>query len=334
MSHRASFAGQRVRVAALIVVGILLLIYAIYQVGQIFDVFADRYTIFTRVPDVAGLREGAPVTLAGQRVGQVSSIEFIPVERKRDHNNLDISLNISEEVRNQIRRDSRVFLRAAGLLGDKYVDITPGSARTAVLQERDTIQAEPSMDIEMFLARGGAVLDTASKMVADLRRIAGGLSRGEGTMGQLLTNDALYARMVATTVELQGTLQQFNRPDGTFGRMLRDPTMYNRMLSAVARVDSIGGMIMGGRGSLGKLIGTDSLYRGLFSTVKRADTAAIDFAGFLHRMTNGTGSIQKMATDPRLYDELLKAIMDLQTIVTEMRANPQKYLPPINVKVF
>src|SRR5688572_29034175 len=111
---RLTFGAERVRVVILIIVGLLLLAYAMYRVGKIFDVFASRYALVTTVNSVAGLREGAPVTLAGQRVGQVKTIEFIPVERKRGAENLVLVLDISEDVKDQIRRDSRAFLRAQG----------------------------------------------------------------------------------------------------------------------------------------------------------------------------------------------------------------------------
>jgi phospholipid/cholesterol/gamma-HCH transport system substrate-binding protein len=331
---RRTFGAQRIRVVGLLVIGLLLLAYGVYRVGKIFDVFASRYTLITTVPNVVGLREGAPVTLSGQRVGQVKRISFIPVEQKRGEANLVVQLDIAEEVQNQIRRDSRAFMRAQGLLGDKYIDITAGTSGHAVLGEMDTISAEPTMDIETFMARGGAMLDSTSQMVADLRRITGGLVRGEGTIGQLLKSDALYTRLVATTSQLQGTLDQFNNPNGTFGRMMRDPALYNRLIAAVARVDSLGQAVARGQGTLGKLIGSDDMYRSLFGTVTKADTAITNLGNTITRMTTAGGTLQKLTTDPNLYDQFLKAIVDLQTMIAEIRADPKKYMPNVQVKIF
>src|SRR5690348_12877873 len=129
MPGRSTMEWREVRVLGLVIIGVLLLIYGVYRVGKIFDVFASRYTLVTLVPDVAGLREGAPVTIAGQRVGQVTHIGFIPVDQKRGAPNLELQLDIAENVKDQIRRDSRAFMRAQGLLGDKYVDISPGTRR-------------------------------------------------------------------------------------------------------------------------------------------------------------------------------------------------------------
>ena len=104
MALRRTLGWQRLRVTALVVIGSLLLAYGVYRVGKIFDVFASRYTLIMLVPSVAGLREGAPVTLAGQRVGQVKNIEFIPVERKVGAENLTLEL---EDLREGQESDPR-----------------------------------------------------------------------------------------------------------------------------------------------------------------------------------------------------------------------------------
>jgi phospholipid/cholesterol/gamma-HCH transport system substrate-binding protein len=334
MPGRSTFAWREIRVLLLVGVGLLLLIYGIYRVGKIFDVFASRYTLVTLVADVAGLREGAPVTIAGQRVGQVSKIEFIPVEQKRGATNIVLHLDVAEDVKDQIRRDSRAFMRSQGLLGDKYVDISPGTKRSSVLQPMDTLIASPVLDLEQLMARGSAVLDSASKVVASVGRITSSLNRGEGTMGQLLINDELYIRMSTATSEMQAVLEQFGNPDGTMGMLLRDRTLYTRMLSAVTKVDSLGGAIVRGQGTFGRLMQSDSLYRTFFRGANRADSALANISGFLNKLSTSDGVMNKMLTDPKLYDEFLKSVVDLQTLIAEIRANPKKYVPPVQVKVF
>jgi len=334
MAAIRSFRWKQLRVTLLVLVGLALLVFGVLQVGRVFDVFAKRYTLITHVGDVAGLREGAPVTLAGQRVGQVSSIEFIPLERKPAGAHLEVRLAISEDVRQQIRRDSRVYIRPQGLLGDKYIDVSPGTATAVVLQPGDTLVAEPAMDIEQLLARSASMLDSATLAVSDLRKVTGGLIAGEGTIGRLLKDEQLYTQMIVTTGTLQRTLAQLNDPNGSFGRLVHDPRLYNRLISAISRVDSIGALVLGGEGTVGKLLADDALYQSLFSTAARADSAVANLSGVLNRMTTGTGTFQKLATDPQLYDSLLKAVVDLQTLLADVRANPKKFVPPVQIRVF
>lgn len=98
---------SQVRVGAVMIVALLILAYAIVQVGSLFDVFANRYTLFMPVESTGGLMRGAPVTLAGQRVGQVDGIEFIPLAMQDEEHNIMLRLEISEDVYEHIREDSR-----------------------------------------------------------------------------------------------------------------------------------------------------------------------------------------------------------------------------------
>lgn len=332
--RRRNFEWRQVRVAVLIAVSLLLLIYGVYRVGEIFDVFADRYEVVTFVPSALGLREGAPVTLAGQRIGQVSRIEFIPIRQKRAGNNLRVVLAINEHVQEQIRSDSRAFLRTQGLLGDKFVDIQPGTVTAQVLQRGDTLEAGKSVDMDEFINQAATALDQASTMVTDLRDVTGGLARGEGTLGRFLNDEQLYERMVAATGELSVTLAQINRADGTFGRLVRDPAMYEQLQGAVSRVDSIGALVLNGQGSVGKLLRDDAMFNNLAGATARADSVMAGINELVGRMREGNGSLQKLMTDPALYDQFLKAVVDLQSLLNDVRQSPDKYKPNINVKVF
>ena len=119
--QRKTFEWRQVRVAALLVAGLALLIFAIYRVGKIFDVFADRYTIVTLLPNVAGLREGALVSLAGQRIGKVEDIEFIPLREKRGDNHLLLKLEVGEAVRDQMPEGVHADRRIGVLDRDRRV---------------------------------------------------------------------------------------------------------------------------------------------------------------------------------------------------------------------
>jgi phospholipid/cholesterol/gamma-HCH transport system substrate-binding protein len=327
-------AWRQVRVGALLLVSAALLGYAIYRVGATLDVFARRYEIVTLVPSGLGLREGAPVTLAGQRVGQVQRIDFIPVGEKIGEANLRVVLALAQEVQDQVRTDSRAYLRTQGLLGDKFVDISPGSPAGRVLLPGDTIITGRSLDIDEFMVQAADALEIATGLVGDLQRITGGLARGEGTAGRLLHDDALYVSLTATTGELRRTLADINRADGTFGRLVRDPQLYQQLNSAVARVDSLGALIMHGSGTVGMLLRDDVLYQRIVAAVDTAGGAVGDLASFVRQMTDGDGLVQRLMRDPQLYEEFLRAVIDVQTLINDIRLNPGKYKPNIIVDIF
>ncbi len=315
-----------------LIVALALLAYAVYRVGDLFDVFADRYTIVTLVTRADGLLEGAPVTLAGQRVGQVTSIEFLPLDSRKEK--LSIELSINRDISEHVRADSYARIRTQGLLGDRFVDITPGTPGAPIVQPGDTIPGIDPVDMEELLATANTALIQIQGLVTDLRGITGTLLAGEGTLGRLLVEDALYARMVGATSQLELLLAEVRANDGTLGRMIRDPALYEALLGAVARIDSLTGLALAGEGTLGRLLRDDSVYVGLLGVIGRADTTLAGLGNSLGALTDGEGTLHRLLGDPTLYDQLLKAVIDLQILINDIRLNPKRFRPEINVDIF
>lgn len=322
---------RQARVGAVILVALVFLAYGVYQVGRLFDVFADRYPLVTLAESSAGLIEGAPVTVAGQRVGQVSEIRFIPVEHRTGDANVAIRMSLSQRVRDQIRADSRAALRTQGLLGDRLVDISPGSRDAPILEPGDTIPSEAALDYEEVLSTAATTMEAVQEILGDLEVLTHELASGEGTIGSLLSDDRLYERMAAATNELTGLLRTVNRSDGTLARLIRDPEMYERVDRALVRLDSVGAAVMEGRGTLGRLVHDDSLYDNLVGVAGRADSALAGLETFMADLNGGDGSLARLLEDPALYDQLLRTIVDLQSLVAEIRKNPEALSPEIRV---
>jgi len=315
-----------------LIVALGLLAYAVYRVGDLFDVFADRYTIVTVVTRADGLLVGAPVTLAGQRVGQVSSIDFLPLDGRPE--NLSVELSINENIREYVRGDSYARIRTQGLLGDRYVDIAPGSPAAPIVQPGDTIPGIDPVDMEDLLATANSTMLQLQALVGDLRSITGSILAGRGTLGRLLVDDALYVRLVATTGQLHALLAEIRSSDGTFGRMIRDPRLYDELVAAVARVDSLTALALSGQGTLGRLLRDDAIYEGVLGLIGRADSTIADLGESLGALTDGDGTVQRLLGDPALYDQLLKAVIDLQILINDIRLNPKRFRPEINVDIF
>jgi phospholipid/cholesterol/gamma-HCH transport system substrate-binding protein len=325
---------KQLRVGLTILVGLIVLAVGIYKVGQVLDVFADRYTVYTLAQNVNGLTKGSPVLLAGQRIGQISDIRFLPPGRRLGGYNLIIDLDISEKVKPQVRRNSIAFIRSIGLLGDKIIDIQPGTVNMAVLGAGDTLESSTAGDFDYIIAQGAQALDSLLLLSADLRRITRGVAAGEGTIGRLLMDPVLYGQMVTATGELRGMLVSVNRSDGTLNRLIHDPALYHQFSSAVARVDTLTLAIVNGRGSLGKLLHNDTLYMNATAVLASADSAVMNLNALSKTMVEGKGSIQKLFTDPALYDQFLKTVVDLQTLIAALRADPKLISPQITVDVF
>lgn len=333
-TRRSGMEWRQLRVGVLLTLGLLLLAYGIFRVGDVLDIFADRYSIYTVAISANGLTEGSPVHLAGQRVGQIEDISFLPPGRRADENNLLLRLSIAEEVRPQIRRNSTAFIRSVGLLGDKIVDIEPGTLAAPVLSAGDTLPSSSAGDLDYMMAAGAEAIDSLLLLSGDLRRVTNSLARGEGTMGQLLTDRRLYDQMYGATSELRVVLGRINTSDGTLNRLIHDPELYHQFSAAAARVDTLTVAILSGRGTIGRMLRSDTLYTNTAAILASADSAMANLNDLTRAMVEGRGTMHRLFTDPQLYDQLLKSVVDLQTLIAAIRENPRLVAPTIYVDVF
>lgn len=317
MKRSATITVDQLRVGTLILVATLVLGFGVYRLGQAANLFAKRYELVVYLPSANGLRPGGSVTLAGQLVGTVKAIEFLPVDLDTTRN-LRVAVRIDRSLRDQIRRDSEVTLRTMGLLGDKVLDISPGTPGSPVLQPGDTIRVGQSVDYEVMLAKMGGAVDVLVALSGDLRSITGGLARGEGTLGQLLTNRAMYDQVTGAMTRANALFAGLQNPDGTLGRMLNDPTLYTRLTAVVSSLDSTLVAVNSSQGSLGRLLRDTTLYANVLGISRGADS-------LVRMLGNHDGFVGRMMTDQMLYDRLTKLTADLSDVLADVRRDPRRY---------
>jgi phospholipid/cholesterol/gamma-HCH transport system substrate-binding protein len=308
---------DQLKVGIVILASLGILTVAVFKLGEAANLFASRYELVTFLPNANGLRVGGTVGLAGQPVGTVKEIEFLDVDADTTRN-LRVIVEIDERLRDQVREDSRARLRTMGLLGDKMIDISPGTPRFAALAPNDTLPSTESLDYDQVIAQASGAVGDMVQLTSDLKTITGGIVRGEGTMGQLVTNRALYDELTTTLSQTNRLISQMQNPNGAFGRMLNDPQLYDRLTSTVASMDSLLVAINSTEGTVGKLLRDDSLYVSLVHMSRGADS-------LLTQLSTGNGFAGRMLRDQQLYDQLNKLVTDVNAILEDVRKNPRKY---------
>lgn len=326
--RRSSFiTWDQLKVGALILVAIIILGFAALKLGQAGNLFGKRYHLISFVGNASGLRIGGPVTVAGQLAGSIKDIKFLPPDADTTRN-LELLVEVNYTLRDQVREDSRAKIKTLGLLGDKVYDISVGTPRHRILHEGDTLAVVPALDYEAVVVQAGAAIEEVVGLTQDLKRVTQGINRGEGTLGQLVTNRQLYDQMNSTLSRTSALMARLENPRGTIGRLLDDPTLYVSLNRAVASADSVISQINRSNGTVGKLLRDDTLYVHLVSVVARADS-------LVGSMSNGKGTMQKLFTDQQLYDQLVKTVTELNNVLMDVRRDPKRYTKDmIQVKLF
>ena len=106
-----------------VLVGIACLGYLAIKLGKLEVLGNSGYTVYADFPSVAGLKNGDPVEIAGVRIGRVEAIGLAE-DRAR------LQLRLQDNV--QLQEDVIASVRARGLIGDKFVLITPGASEKII----------------------------------------------------------------------------------------------------------------------------------------------------------------------------------------------------------
>lgn len=316
---------DQIRVGFVLIVGLGLLALGIFLIGEVGEVFGERYELVTLMESASGLQPGAVVQVAGRNVGQVEQVEFIaPAARGESDLAVAVWIGVSVTVREQIRRGSRARVRTLGLLGDRIIDIEPGSADSAVLVAGDTLGSAPALSYDELLGQAADAVQSLTDLSNGLSGTLARVSAGEGSLGRLLVDDTLYDGLVDLNVHLSAVLGPLAAGEGLLGRLLEDEEIYDRLVTATARLDTVTGVVAAGEGTLGRLLASDSLYRALASSATRADS-------LLGLVEGGEGALGRLVGEEALYEELLKVVVDLNAFLEDIRTNPGRFIPPIRV---
>lgn len=133
-------------VGIFVLIGIIAVGYLTIQLGRM-ELLGENYHRYNaRFFSVSGLRTGASVEMAGVQIGQVDSITL-----DSDRYVADVRLKIQKDV--QIMEDVIASVRTAGLIGDKFIQLTPGASDIYLEPGGTIIETESALDIEELIGR-------------------------------------------------------------------------------------------------------------------------------------------------------------------------------------
>lgn len=325
MKRATAISWEELRVGIVILIAVAAGIFAMFELGQAANLFTHRYTLVAYVKNAKGLAKGAAVTIDGQVAGSIETIEFLPVSDDTTRN-LKITVTIDRRLQPQVRGDSRATLQSLGLLGDKVFNISSGTAKYSVLQPGDVVPMATSLDYDQVIQQAGTAVTAMVELTQDLKSISGQILKGEGTMGQLVTNRSLYDALTGTLQQTNTLLTRLQDRHGTLGHLIDDPALYENLTAAIASIDSLATALSSRNSTLGRLLRDDTLYTHMVSVAVGADS-------LVKSVNSGNGTASKLLRDQQLYDQLLKAVTDLNTVLADVKKDPQRYTKGL-VKVF
>lgn len=293
-SHR-QVTWAKLRVGIVITLGLTVIFFAILFAESIVRLFTPQAMVFAEFSDVKGLRSGAPVWFSGVQIGSVKSLRFEEGEK------ITAELAIDKLSLSYLKKDSVSSILTMGLLGDKYVEISPGSREAPSLQPGDTISGSPRPEIS-----------------DELKRIIEDVQTSKGSIARLLRDDTLYRDLSASVKDIKVFAAMLKSSEGTINRVIKDPALYDRFVKASKSLDSFSEKLATSRGTVNKLVEDASLYENM-------NGAAIHLNAILKKIDSGEGSVGTLITDRQVADELRSTLKEINALTKDMKEHPKKY---------
>jgi phospholipid/cholesterol/gamma-HCH transport system substrate-binding protein len=343
MPRTRSLAWSELKIGLVSIFALVIAAVVIFMVSGEGGFFWQRYSIKSVFTDIQGLKVGAPVRVAGVEVGSVTGMNFVG-------DSVEITMQVNNTQQSRITDRSVASLGSVSLLGEAAVDITPNSQGTPVPQWGYVRSGASPGSFTTAASAATRTLDQTNTLLE-------GVNQGRGTLGKLVTDDALYRQFDEFVDSAEALTHAINSGRGTIGRLINDPAaarsleasldnlqmvtarlrsgegslgqllnsdaLSKSVTSATANLDAITGRINKGEGTAGKLISDAELYNRLNSMADRLDKVAAS-------LNQGEGTAGQLLHDKQLYENMNNTISEVHNLVKDIRADPKKYL---NVRV-
>ncbi len=205
---------SEIKVGLLVVISFILFVIGIFVVSDVRSLWDKKKTLVILFQYADGITAGSPVWYAGFEVGGVKDIRLAPGIADR----IAITVRISPDAR--VRKDSRAEIRSLGMMGAKYVEISPGSAESAELESGDVLEGKSPASLSEIIETGGKVALGLVDLVGEAKALVSEV-RNEYTIKETIQNaNALLVQVKEHTADLGPIMKNIRQVSGQGGKEL------------------------------------------------------------------------------------------------------------------
>jgi phospholipid/cholesterol/gamma-HCH transport system substrate-binding protein len=306
------------KVGLFVLIGFIILGYMSVQVGKGGLGLKKGYTVDVYFENVAGLGRDASVQIAGVEVGRVESI------RLKDGRAL-VTLRIAPDV--QLEKDVIAGIKTHGVLGEKYVELIPGSRGQAFLQPGSTISlTERSADIDKLLTQAAFIAEDIKLLTGSLSKILAG-EQGQQSLSAIIENTRLLTQNLNALVmnneaALRATLDNSRELTGNLNQVVANNSdkitqvldglkgASQQMQNTFASLNDISEGMKKGEGTVGQLLKEST-------TVDRLNKTLASLQEVTDKINQGKGTIGKLVNEEDTVNNINQGLAGINRYVNK-----------------
>ena len=285
------------KVGSIVILAGLILFFGIVWVKD-YKFNVNRYEYSVLFPNIGTLEVGDPVSVLGVKKGEVRKIVL-------SGNDVLVTFNLTDDV--DLRGDAKFTVMNIGLMGERFINIIPGVS-SVHLDLLYPVHGFYDTGIPEVMGMMGAAIDEVRHLVAIL----------EGTVGTPAATTSIK-NIIANMERISSDLRMLTEENKEkMAQTVEDLSVSSaRMRSFVDRNEQ-------------KLQGTLDNFNeasGNFAVISgRMDSLSMSVQNLISEMEAGRGTLGKVLKEDSLYQSLLKTAVDLDSLLTDFKANPKKYV--------
>ncbi|MHC4955699.1 MAG: MlaD family protein [Planctomycetota bacterium] len=253
------------------------------------------------------LLEGVEVFTSGMKIGNVTSVEAVPDEQLAPNRYVKATISLRSDV--TLWEGAEVRLLDRGLIGGFVVVVhrgRPGAKKIG--PETPLIGRRLAGVVQELSSLIHENREYVNNIVTDLADVTASIKRGDGTLGRLVQDPAVYENFASAGESLARITSDIESDESAIGLLLRNPEVYHSFKATMERVASVMEKVESGQGVAGALLMDDKLEK----EVRDVTTGA---RLLMEELQRGEGTLGAILKDPQMRDNLMETIKGAREIM-------------------
>ena len=349
MNDEGSERGRKLKVGVFVLIGVAAFLGMVYALGARARLFEAQITVHADFTEVGGLVEGATVRLAGVQIGRVSGVNLPPEPGAK----VRVDMSIARRYSDRVRKDSVARIETQGLLGDRIVEITVGSAQAPPVKAGERLASKDPVDITKMMSESAGVVKNVSALAESLQktaetlnqsgiieeaaatvksarkitdqvgRVVNEVERGKGLAHALVYDEPVALRKINDLVaSTQALVERVQRGEGAAGVLTSEQSTAaaKRFVAAMDKLSRVVEQPSAEDGVLPALL-FDPKYRAMLDDAR---ATAHNLREVSDRVAGGRGTIGALVKDEPADASIRETSRDLQATMANLKEITEK----------
>lgn len=284
---------QKFYLGLFIILSTILLVIALYIIGNRQNIFGKSFKISAVFKNVNGLQKGNNVRYSGLNAGTVKNIIMV------NDTTICVDMLLEEKFLNHLKKNAVAAIGSDGLVGSMVINIVPGTGLAPNIFDGDTIRSFSKISTNDMLETLNTTNENAAILTSDLLKITTAINQGKGTLGMLIQDKDMAASLKQSVFHLKTISANASKTMLDLKNIV-EAVNYNESVAAVLLSDSVTA------NSFKKTI------RNLEISGYKVNAVLDSLNGTLNQIKNSKGTLNYVLTDTVLVQTIDETLLNIK----------------------